>query len=356
MKKKYLGLVLFSLLILLFISCPGTPAVQEPVSEAEQITLDALNAAAARAAEARQQAAEFDAEGLFPEDWESAEALYNQARQQRDTSSSEAALESANRFNMAADAYDDIFQRTLADNLECAEKEIAEARRAAVSAGAEERAPAYLSDADDTVTRARTEFETGDYHAARGSVTDALTIYAAIKAGLDALRMREEIEKRGFEEYDQAGFDAGNDALSAARDQYSDGNYSGSLERAKAAQAAYGQTLRAALLVHIADISSEASAERQRALDVRANLAAKEEFDPGELLYTRANAEFQRENIEEAGMLFFESIPRFTASIQLAMERRLAAEEALRRAEQRMAESDEIAKQAEDLLIQQGGL
>ncbi|MCL2069487.1 MAG: hypothetical protein FWH19_00690 [Treponema sp.] len=356
MKKKCFGLVIFSLLTLLFISCPGTPAVQEPLSEAEQIALDALNAAVARAAEARQQAADFDGEEFFPSEWESAEDLYNQARQQRDTSSASATRESTARFNRAADAFDEIFRRSLAENLECAEMEIAEARRAAVAAGAEERAPSYLADADNIVTRARGEFDAGDYSAARASVMDALTIYDAIKAGLDALRMREEIENRGFEEYDRASFEAGNSALLAGRDQYSAGNYDGALNSAKAALAAYGQTLRAAMLEHIGDIRSEASAERQRALDARANVAAREEFEPGDFLYTRANAELQRQNIADAGMLFFESIPRFTASIQLAMERRLAAEEALRRADQRVAESDEIARQAEDLLIEQGGL
>ena len=319
MKKRFVGLALISLLVFLTaLSCAGTPPAEEtappsappstppsappadpapppaPAVTAEQLALDALNAAAARAAAAKQRAADFEGESLFPSDWDSAESLLGQAEQQRNTSTLQSTQESASRYDRAADAFDDIFERALAAGFELAERELIAARNAAIAAGAEEHALGLLSDADSAVARALEEFDAGNYSSARS--------------------------------------------------------------RAEAALLGYEQAASAAWVARIADIRSAAAAERQRALDVRANVAARDLFDPAEAIFNRANTNFQGQRIEEAARLYEESRPMFISSAQLATERRLAAEEALRRADQRLVESDETARVAEDLLIQQGGM
>ena len=89
-------------------------------------------------------------------------------------------------------------------------------------------------------------------------------------------------------------------------------------------------------------------------MDLRANVAARQEFDPAEAIFNRANTEFRRQSFEEAAGLYDECLPRFILSAELALERRRAAEEALRRADQRVAESDETARNAE--LVLEGGV
>ena len=372
MKYKNLCLVLFGLVVLIkAVSCASAPPAEEPSPPApaetappsevpppgppvpDQAALDALNAAAARAEEAKRRAEDFEVDFLFPSDWESADSLFDQAEQQRNASTRQDAQDSAARYVRAAEAFDDLFERSLALNYEYAERELTAARNAAAAAGAEALIPDFLLDADNTVARALEEYQAKDYYAAKDSAFDAYAMYTALKAGLDAYRLREEIVERGFEAYDSRNIELADDALYMAADDYIAKNYDSALDRAGDASRRYDEALKTAWQAFASEIRTAASAERQRALDARANVAARQEFDPAEAIFARANTALQRQGHEEAARFYEECLPMFAASAQLALDRRRAAEDALRRAEQRMAESDETARSAE--MILQGG-
>jgi len=94
--------------------------------------------------------------------------------------------------------------------------------------------------------------------------------------------------------------------------------------------------------------------ERQTAIDLKAHTAVRREFNIAETVFNRANAAYNEQRYEEAAPLYEECLLIFRMTSELVLDMQRAAENAIRRADQRAAESDEAARNAE--LILQGGV
>ena len=103
-----------------------------------------------------------------------------------------------------------------------------------------------------------------------------------------------------------------------------------------------------------AERQAAASTQRQRAIDLRADVAAQEEFDAADVVFNRANADFNNARYQEAFMFFNESEFLFIDAIIITDERRRIAEDALIRANQRVLESEETARSIESILMEAG--
>jgi hypothetical protein len=408
MKNKCLCFILSGLAaVFVAVSCAGTPPAPDTATEGagtsqgpDQAALNALNNAAARAEAARKMLSDFDAPLLFPSDWESAESLFGQAERQKNTSTSERAQESAALYTKAAEAYEALLGKTLAQYYENKAKELSDARDAAVNAGVQALVPDFLLETDNTAADAEGKYQAKDYYGAKADAGNALSMYTALKAGLEAYKLREEIADRAEElipdillEVDTIGLDAiakweakdyngaktgAIDALSmyavlkAGKDAYevrekiaerAETLFPDSLSQAdyiamdafeKWDAKDYNGAKDAASTAWIMYLSVAASTERQTALDLKANTAVRQDFNAAEAIYAQANAAYRGQRYEEAVPLFEECLSIFRMTSQLALEKRLAAEEALRKAEQKAVESDEAAKNAEAIL--QGGV
>jgi tetratricopeptide (TPR) repeat protein len=173
-------------------------------------------------------------------------------------------------------------------------------------------------------------------------------------AGLDAYKIREEIAARGFEVYDPANIGVGDNAFYTGIDDYRAGNFAVAKNKASEALYLYSQTLKTAWETYTAKMRADATAERQKALDLKADVAVKQDFDAANSVFSQANTAFYARRYEDAGGFYERCLPMFTSVAALALEKRLAAEEALRRANQRVAASDEAARNAERIL--EGGM
>jgi len=110
----------------------------------------------------------------------------------------------------------------------------------------------------------------------------------------------------------------------------------------------------AAFEAYADSIAADAAAARQKALNYKANVAVKPDFDAADAIYNKARTAYNSQTYDESGRLFFDSTSMFNAAADAAIEKQQKAEEALKRADQKMADSDEAAKNAELLL--QGGV
>ena len=347
MRSKRSWWILLSLPVVIAACSSAPPAVEDPV-EGGQLTEtaqpvrgneDALNAAMARAEAARSFVAELNGAQLMPDEWDAAESLYTEAVRERRTTSARETQDSTNRFNAAADAFEAMTGEAIARYLEFIEQELTAARNAAVAAGAIELAPDFLAQTDTVVMDALDQYEQDEYRAALDGARTALVMYQALETGLNAYAVRERVAQAAQAEAPQALREA-DVVFEEGFVQWDEGNFSAAKTRAEASRVMY---LRAG-----------ASAERQRALTFKANVAARENFTPAEDGFNRANNANRLENFGEAARLFGEVTPMFSAAARLAAQRQEAAEEALRIATERMAESDELAQTAE--LILEGGV
>jgi len=164
-------------------------------------------------------------------------------------------------------------------------------------------------------------------------------MYAALKVARDAYDVREKIVDRAEELFPDFLSQTDDIALDAI-DRWEAEDYLGAKETAKAAWIMY--------------LVLGATTERQTALGFRADTAARQEFNSAEAIFNRANAAYMGQRYEEAAPLYQECLPIFRRASQLALEKQQAAEGAIRRADQRAAESDAVARNADAIL--QGGV
>ena len=314
---------------------PPPPPPPPPVVEDDTAAMNALNEAIVRNENIRQFLMDFDAPELLPSEWQSAESLYAQAEQQKNTDTIQNINESTARFAAAADAFEAMRDPTIALYLERMENALVQARNTAIANDAMVLSPDAILQADNVVMNAYELYQADELHAAREIALDALAMYSAIASGLAACRIREEIAEVAGHFASGALAEADAVALAAvARWEAED---------FRAAHASADMALL--MYARVGAVS-----ERQRALGARANVAARQEFDSAQAVYARANSAYQGGNMAETIRLFEECRPMFAQASQLAAERQMLAEEALRLANERMAESDETAREAELIL------
>jgi hypothetical protein len=336
---------------------PASPPPEEAPARAapggpSQASRDALNAALARAEAARKRASDFESASYFPSDWENAESEYASAGQlSRNTD--DGARQAAARYTALADTYDGIFTRAIPLYAQDREDEITLARDEALGTGLADIFPDYLLEADRSVAQALAQYEGEDYYAARDTWNLARDKYRALKTGGDAYNRRREIVERNFISYDPENFSTADEVGLAAVDAYGAGDIEAALNGAEEAGLRYSLVLKTAWASYAAERRDAAVLERQKALDLKANVAVKAEFDAASLIYNQAESSVGAEKYEEAAVLYIQSEARFTVLGRTAAEKRRDAEDAIREAEQKMLESEEAAKRAE--LILEGG-
>jgi hypothetical protein len=369
MKVKYICWFLLGLLVLAgSFSCQSQPPADSPVEEKtpettpevnpddaqpNQASLDALNAAASRAAKARQLASDFNGPAAFPSDWQAAESLYTKAESGKNTSTVKNVRESTARYNAAADAFDSLAEKSIAQYARDLEAEGRAARNAAINAGAETLAPSYLQIADNTALEADAQYGSKDYYEARDSALLARDSYIALKTGIDAYTVRQEIEDRGFMGYDSQNIATADAAGLSGIAEYEARNVAAAQDKADEALFRYNLALRTAKEAFATEKGAAAAAERQKAVDLKANVAVRQDFEAAQSIYNQANSSFRAKNFDSAAELYAESHSMYEVISRVAGEKRRVAEEALRAADEKMLESDNIAKDAE--LILEGG-
>jgi hypothetical protein len=320
----------------------------------DQASLDALNAAADRAAKVRQLVIDFNGPAAFPQDWQSAEAQYTRAEAEKDTATVKTVRESAARYNAAASAFEPLADKSIVRFAQDLEAEVTALREAAIKAGAETLAPGYLQSADDVSLEAVARYEAKDYYTARDSAYLARDMYPVIKTGIEGYKVRQEIVDRDFARYDPQNVEAADGlALSGIAD-YEARDAKAAQDKADEALFRYNLALRTAKEAFASENAAAAAAERQKALDLKANVAVRQDFEAASSIYNRANNSFRAQNFDAAAALYAESRTMYEVISQVAAEKRRIAEDALQAVAEKVVESDTAAKNAESVL--EGGV
>jgi hypothetical protein len=358
MKKWYKPVFLFSILMLLMIlSCKSTPKDTDTEalpteSPATQESLASLDQAVGRTEQARKRAIDFNTGSYFPSDWEAVEAKFTYAADElrvTDRQVQEAVLS----YNALAGTYDSLFKKAVPLYAKDREDEIVAARNEVLATGFGGTYPEYVSKADRNALEAQAQYEVEDYYAAKDTAAFSLSMYHVLKTGADAYFARQDIVKRGFVAFDPSNFTRADEIGTAAINDYDTGNIAQAQNEAEEAGLRYNLVLKAGWTSFARERADIASAERQKALDLKANVAVREDFNAASDVYNRAQVAFKSEKFDDATVLYTDAAARFTTVSQTAAEKRRIAEEAIKDAVEKITESDENAKQAE--LIIEGG-
>jgi hypothetical protein len=357
--KNYLfcAPLIIALLVLPFLSCKSTPAAnpspaQQPTGTSTPVTATEIGAAINRTEEARQKVIDFEGHTYFPSEWEAAEAKYTQAKltQQKGT---EAVRMVVAAYDAATEAYEPIFELAVPLYAQAREDEIMALRGDLIAAGARDHFPEPFSLADQTALEALDQYAAKEYYPARDTALQSITMYKTLTSAYNAWLIRNEIEERGFDGYDVDNFERAGGILSGAMDAYNAGDYAAAQENADEALSRYNLVLSTGWAAYAELRSSFAGAERQAALDIKANIATRDLFGEADSNYKTAIDSYGAKNYEDAAKQFIDSEALFIMASITAADKRHNAADAIREANDKIEESGETARQAE--IVLEGG-
>jgi tetratricopeptide (TPR) repeat protein len=307
---------------------------------------------------------DIEAPGYFPPEWEAAERQYAEAQ----NNAGDATLGDVKRttalYEAAAETYDNLARQCVPFFFEDLSDEILQARTGAIDGGIKEISPERLEAADLRIDEALEYYETGNaagtnseaaenYYAAADAAFDALDRYRVLILGVRSYRLGEEIEERGFADYDPENYLSAKDALDRGVAAYDSGDTETALAQAEEAFLRYTLVMNEGWLGYTGGLKLSAETERRNALDAKANVAVKRDFDNADGLYTRGTAAYNAKDYVASAEYFSQAIPLFSNAVKTAEQKRAIAEEAIRTAETRIGQSEETAREAETVL--QGG-
>jgi len=346
MKKIIPIIVLLILTAFIFVSCKSTPA---PTELTQQKIPEALIAPMNKADAARKRAVDFECPAYFPSDWETAEAQYRTARGLPISNNEEVRL-AAEAYNSSAQAYDDIFMKTVPLYAQAREDEILAAREKLINTGFTEYFPDYLEDADNMTLAALEQYEADEYYKAKETAAKALKEYETLLLGADVYLARQEIIDRGFLKYDEDNFKKADEVTQAAIKEYEDGNKETAVESAQEALLRYNLILSNAWSAYSAELKVTAGKERELAIAERAHIASRELFHEADINYNQAENNLEKKNYREAALQYIDADAMFSIARKDTAEKRQKAETTIKRAEEKIAESGESGSEAERII------
>ena len=303
-------------------------------------TADNLDSARARAQEARKKAGDFEGDLYFPGEWEAAEGKYVQASLMADRDKATSTL------NEAAEAFDRLSGLVIPLYAQAREDEIMAVREYLITLGARELFPEYILNADRAALLALTQYEAKDYYTARDSAAKALQKFNILETAFNAWLLRLEVLARGFAGYDPEQFDLGGEILSDAMDAFMAGDLATARKKADESLAAYNMVLSTSWASYAELRASLAEGERLAALDMRTDIAAREFFKIADSDNKTALALLESKKFEDAARLFIDAEAMFVIASITTLEKRRAADAAIRNANEKIRQSDRILRNA----------
>ena len=316
---------------------PVQPPQPPPPQQVQETPSELLN----RIEEARRWGIDFESPAYFPSEWEAIEARYAAARE---------TPQSAEEYNAIADAYEDIFRKTIPLYAQAREDEIMAVRRELISTGFTRHFPEYLRKADDIALSANNLYEGGIYYRARDTAAEALSEYETLLAGAKIFLVRQEIIEHGFVIHDPENFNKADEEGQTALDEYDAGNKEAAMAKAQDALILYNIVLETGWRMSVAEYRAAAIAEKELALEEKANVASRDLYQGADSVFNQAERHLTSRNYRNAALSYIDSKERFAASRHDTEVRRLRALDAIRLAEEKIEESNETAIGAERII------
>jgi hypothetical protein len=323
---------------------------EDPKDSAETVSFAVFEDARARAEAARGLAQGVNAASYFPTDWGSAESRYGEAGKAGRPATQGDAGNQANEWGQIAAVYDDLYAKALPLFAGDKARQLVAAREAALEAGAWDILPDRFDATDELAQSVQDKYDNGDYSGALEDGTTAYDRYVVLKTVADAYALKLEADTYEFIAYDPENYEAGADAGNEAVDLFDEGSLANAKASADEAVNRYNLVLENGWIGYTNERSATAQSWRQAALEEKANVAVRGEYQNADSAYNQAHVALRAGEFQKAADLFERSGILFRQSRDAAVEKRVKAEEAIRLAEQKVSESEEKARSAQETI------
>jgi hypothetical protein len=329
---------------------PGSSSGSSQVSLAElEAAKSRLEAVKSRIEEARKRAIDFECPAYFPSEWEAVEAQYEAARA-APQSNEEEIRQVTVLFNDVANAYDELFNKTIPLYAQAREDEILAVRSELISSGFTQFIPEHLQNADEKALAAMDQYNAGNYYEAKDTAAGALSDYETLLMGAKVFLARQEIVDNGFQTNDSDNFNKADEFAQTAMKEYEAGNKEASLANSQEALNLFNTILENGWTTFATEWRDLAIKERELAMAEKANIASRELFNNAERPFNQANVDFASKKFQSASIQFKDAKELYTVARQDTEEKRLKAVEMIKIAEEKIEESSETAIEAERVI------
>ncbi|MDR0447695.1 MAG: hypothetical protein LBH07_03415, partial [Treponema sp.] len=225
-----------------------------------------------------------------------------------------------------------------------------DAREQARASGAEDLVPERFAQIDELIAESQRKYESGDYEGAMKDSKEASDRYHVLQTLAEAKAMQIEADEHNFFEKDLENYMLAAETGNNAVDIYDEGNIAEAQAKADETLKRFNEVVKNGWVSIAEEKASDARDWETASQDIKANVAAKAEFDAAEEALNQAHIALRDGNYTLASELFEQSRELFNVAHNTALEKRRRAEEAMREAEHMLAESEEKAHFAEDLI------
>ena len=347
MVKKYDVLRIFAgmALFLLVFSCKSTPP-------GPSMAPDELNQARSDAEYQRMIAIDFLGPQYFPQEYNAAEAIYARA-QALESSGAAGFAEAFEQYVAAAAAYRQLNDVLLPRYFDDKAQESAAAREDAVTVGAQTYNAEALAEADQAIAHGQERYEAKDYYPAKEQYALALNYYWYLKPMAEAQGEKADIDANRLDRFDPAGYAQAAELIDSAALAFGQEEYPQALSDAEEGLAKFREVSHAGWLALSQEKEQAVRAEQSRALEIKAEVAMRRDYEAALAVYQRGNQSASDEEYKTAYSIYSEAETLFNTVYRNTLQRRRSAETMIRNADRRISESGDLARTVQAEL--QGG-
>ena len=223
-----------------------------------------------------------------------------------------------------------------------------QARQAALDAGAQKYYPELFDTTDTNYAAVKDAVEKDPAADHASEISDIIAKYNSLEKAARAKQLKEKADELGVSDADAEKALSDYDVVSA------NGAGDAMLEQAEKALAAYTELLRQQLLA-LAGTERKAALEAKKQADsVKAGVAKKAEYTAASDVFKKADSSYVTKDIEGAYNGYKAAKKAFTELFEIVSKNRAAAQAALERAKQRVAEAESYSAEADTIAPLEG--
>ncbi len=284
------------------------------------------------------------------DDYRAADALLAKGQEAYDAGDGAAARD---RLEAAAAAFRSLIGKGLSELTSIRKREAEDMRTRAIEAEAEGRAADRLEAGDEAFVGAESLAMDGEAEGSIAAYEGARLFYEIAYRRSTASALADEIEAKDYSRWDSGNYALAMEKLEAEEALWSSED---AVRRAEALDALEEAILRLNLVIQIGRESiasaarENAEASKYRSDDIKAGVAAREEYESALSAMGDADSLFKLKEYEAAAEAYALSMSAFDRAFEIAAEKRTRASEAMRRAEEAAADSGRKADEADPIV------
>jgi hypothetical protein len=328
---------------------PAAPAV-EPTPAAPTVSQDDLDKLLAEAKELKKKAFDLKLFEVLPDDYKAADAILAGGQKAYDEKKAD---EAKSGLESAISAYKDLISRGIIEIAQAKRKEAEDIKSTAVKAGADSSQSERFGAGEETFQAADALLGESKAEESIPGFEKARLYYELAWKRAAATELRQGIEDKGYAQWDSGNFQLADTKYQAEEGFWASDNEA---DRAAGVDALDEAILRFNLVVQkgretaVSASKEKTDAEKQRSEDIKADVAAKEQYEAALELYKEGESQSAAKEYEAAVDAYDHSGTGFSEAYEIAAEKRAKAEAAMKAAGEAASESLRKAEEADSLL------